>query len=311
MPLEIRYFDRPRRFCLAACLTLGLALPGIAAAEEVFAEVNGSQVTVDQYARALRNVARQTFYHGSPPENQLREFQREVADELVDRLLLQQEGIRRGLCAPPDRAALTDLEAGEACREALRNAVDAAIKTPDEAELEAFYSANTEAFTEPARRKVSLILLGVDPAAGQPAWEGARDKAEDLRERIEDGADFAELARRHSTAPSAENGGEMGYLHRGMLGQPIDEALAAMQPGELAGPVALLEGFAILRLDALEPSRQRPLAEVRERAVALWQREARARRWQALLDQLRADAQIEMDRGYLEPRGPETLTADS
>ena len=311
MPLAIPYFDRPHRFCLAACLTLGLALPGISAAEEVFAEVNGTQVTVDQSAQALRNVARQTFYHGSPPEKQLREFQREVADELIERLLLQQEGIRRGLCEPPDRAALNDLEAGEACREALRKAVDATVEAPSETELQAFYRANTEAFTEPARRKVSLILLGVDPAAGQPAWAAARDKAEDLRERIEDGADFAELARRHSTAPSAENGGEMGYLHRGMLGQPIDEALADMEPGELAGPVALLEGFAIVRLDALEPSRQRPLAEVRERAVALWQREERARRWAALVEQLRNDAQIEMDRGYLEPRGPDTLTADS
>jgi parvulin-like peptidyl-prolyl isomerase len=120
-----------------------------------------------------------------------------------------------------------------------------------------------------------------------------------LVRQLRQGADFAELARLHSQDASAEAGGDLGYLHRGMLGSTAEQALAPLAPGEVSEPVRLLEGIAIFALRERRTPRLSPLAEVRARAAELCRRERSDQARRALLARLRAGAHIEVpDPGY-------------
>src|SRR6185503_17229974 len=105
-----------------------------------------------------------------------------------------------------------------------------------------------------------IILLKVDPSSPQAKWDGARNEGAAIAKRLKGGADFKQLAKLHSAEGSAEGGGDMGYVHRGMLPESAQEAIDKLKPGEITEPVALLEGMAIFRLEQRKPPKLNALA---------------------------------------------------
>ena len=77
----------------------------------------------------------------------------------------------------------------------------------------------------------------------------SQGEAEQLLERIRQGEDFAALARQKSIDPSADAGGSLGHLDPSTLRFDLREALRSVAPGQLAGPVKIPTGYAILRSD--------------------------------------------------------------
>lgn len=290
-----------------------------AAGEAVFARVNGTLIGVAQYDAELALAYRSKFFHGKPPEGQLAQLRREVGDTLIERVLLLAEARRRGIEpeAEKTRAALAAFEAryGNDPRwqqdrdrllptltqsleeQNILERLEAAARVapePGEAELRAYYQAHPDAFTEPERLRLSLILLKVDPAASQDDRDKAGEEARAIRRRLDEGADFAALARERSGDMSAPNGGDMGYVHRGMLPEPVHARLDELAPGALSEPITLLEGFAILRLDERRPAQLRGFEESSQRAAELWRREREERQWRELKAALRRAATIEV-----------------
>ena len=94
----------------------------------------------------------------------------------------------------------------------------------------------------------------------------------------------------------------MGWMHRGTLPMPVQEALDKLKAGETAAdPVQVLEGVVILRLDAVEAEKLRTFGEVQERARALLQREQAEQAWKSFLAQLRQNAKVQIDESKLLP----------
>lgn len=294
---------------VAAAFILAAACHGAAAQEAgpAFAVVDGAVISVAQFEAALQNTVRQKFFHRDVPEARLREFEREVAQTLIERALAVAEGRRRGLGA--DREGIDRIvadydaryaqsaawqEKREALIASLRDELEErqilaqlrsamhAVGEPPEDELRAYYERNPGFFTEPERTRVAALVVKVSPAATKAQWEAAETQADAARRRMLASGDFSELK-------------DHGYLHQGMLPQAIAARLAAMAPGELAEPIRILEGFALVRLAERTPARAQSFDEARARAVQLWQRDAGARRWQALVDSLRRAATIRID----------------
>lgn len=285
----------------------------------LFARVGDQVITRQEYEQHVRQAFRQHFYHGRPPEDELEAVRQQVGDDLVTRVLLLQEAQRRGLS--PDKAAVQKTldsydqrYAASPNWQSQRETLLASLKTrlqeddvlaqfeqsvrrvapPSREQIKAFYAANPDKFTEPARQRVSVILLRVDPSAPKSAWEDARVEAQGLVMRLRRGADFAELARIHSGDRSSEQGGDMGYLHEGMLTEGAQTVVDGLDVGVVSDPVRVLEGMAIFRVEDRQPSRLRALDDVQSRARELWLRDQGDQAWMALKAQLRKGVPIQI-----------------
>lgn len=93
-----------------------------------------------------------------------------------------------------------------------------------------------ESVREGSHILVSVTEDGEETSEGEEALtdEEAKEKAEDLIQQLEDGADFAELATAESDDPgSAANNGSLGYVQRGQMVEPFENALFELEPGEM------------------------------------------------------------------------------
>lgn len=312
---------------LAGAMILSVNGPTAAATEDdaILARVDDIVITRQEFEREVYTAARQTFYHGRPPTgDEFIEFRKSVADDMIDRRLLLREAKRRKL--EPDqekidvRIASYEARYGETERwqsegaemvtvlrerfekEGLIDALEADVRSvsaPDEDALRRYYDANPDLFTEPARNRVSLILVGVPPSASPAMWQEAREEAARIGQRLDENVPFDELARAHSSDRTAEAGGDMGYLHEGTLSPSAELAIAELAIGEISEPVQVLEGMAIFKLTEQQPSRLRSFDDVKGRAEELWLRDKGEEEWNSLVAELRSDSDVDVDTDYL------------
>jgi peptidyl-prolyl cis-trans isomerase SurA len=76
----------------------------------------------------------------------------------------------------------------------------------------------------------------------------ARRRLESIRERLENKADFAQLARQFSEDGSNAKGGELGWLSPGDTVPEFERAMSALQPGQLSGPVQTPFGWHLIQV---------------------------------------------------------------
>lgn len=300
----------------------------------VFARVGEVSISQQAYDQAYAVAARNKFYHGKPPEQEVARLQREVGVALVNDVLLLKEARRRRL--QPDQAAIArEIEGYEARykgspmwqankatmlpplqrkleEHSVLDRLQAEVRKvpePSERQVEAYYAKHPEKFTEPEQVRLSVIMLKVDPSSPQAKWNGALDEGAAIARRLRQGADFAALAHLHSGDSSAEKGGDMGYLHRGMLPEPAQVAIDKLAPGAVSEPVALLEGVAVFRLADRKAAKLNPLAVVRQRAADLLKRDLSEQAWTDLLARLRRETPPVVDESRFLPLGTPVANA--
>jgi len=126
-----------------------------------------------------------------------------------------------------------------------------------EEQLREHYQANLERYTTPSRRRARHILV----EAGRQDSEA---RAKSAFERARAGEDFGALARELSDDPgSKEAGGDLGLAERGDFVAPFAEAVWAMQPGEIRGPVKSDFGWHVIKLEQIAGGSTRAFEEVR------------------------------------------------
>ena len=168
----------------------------------------------------------------------------------------------------------------------LEKSTRASVKA-DSKDAKAYFLKHPEKFTEPEKLRVSAILLKVDPSSPKEAWIKVDEEVQGLVKRLRGGADFAELARKHSADPSAKQGGDMGYLHEGMLPEGTQEVLSKLKPGETTDTLRLLEGIAVFRMTDRKPAQAHPFDEVKVRAQELAQRDQSEAAWNGFVADLK------------------------
>lgn len=78
----------------------------------------------------------------------------------------------------------------------------------------------------------------------------SEDKCAQLKTQIENGADFAEVARAHSRCPSGRDGGELGTFGRGAMVREFDQVVFSAPIGVVQGPVKTQFGYHLLEVTA-------------------------------------------------------------
>ena len=136
----------------------------------------------------------------------------------------------------------------------------------DEATLRSRFEQERARLAGPEQRLASHILVRVDAGADEATRKAAEEKARQLAAQAQaPGADFAALARANTEDPgSRESGGDLGWVERGMMVAPFEDALFSMQPGEVRGPVQTDFGWHVLQLRELKQGEQVEFEQVRE-----------------------------------------------
>lgn len=270
-------------FSSLLCLSL-LGSASIAhAAEElvldsIVAVVNDEAITESELQEEMQGMVAQLRERGTrlPPQEVL---QRQILERLIMRhlqlQLAERNGIRvddsslnaslRNIAAQQDTslAEMRDrMEADgfsfksfrEEIRDELilqriqRKAIGGKVNVT-EREIDNFLAVQNKQGTLGTEYRLLQILISVPDASTPEQLRDSFDKAKQVRERLDDGADFRELAIEFSEDKNALEGGDLGWLKSGEIPVQLADLLNQMSPGQLAGPLRSASGFHIFKLE--------------------------------------------------------------
>lgn len=145
-----------------------------------------------------------------------------------------------------------------------RDEVASSIEVSDQ-EIQQYYDDHKNEFGTEEERHAEHILITKNEGETE---EQAKARAEAALARVQGGEDFAKVAAEVSQDPgTAQQGGDLGWIGRGMLAGPFEDALFDMKAGEVRGPVKSDFGYHIIRLAEVRPGNVQPLAEVRDKVI--------------------------------------------
>lgn len=258
------------------------------------------------------------------------QLQSRVVDELLRRRLITQEIERRRIVIPSsdiddqteiaferilkqnnlteEQAAQILKEQGrtlESFKKELRQAVELNIKTerlrdavvgpiePTDQELSAYLEEHRDEYDTPEQVHARHILIRVPENASETEIAQAKKQIEDIKKEIENGADFAELAKKYSQdSGSAPNGGDLGFFQRGQMVQEFEDAAFALEPGQVSEPVRTQFGFHLIKVEEKKPAQHPELAQIRDRVLKDYVEAERDRRFNEFYNDLKARAKI-------------------
>jgi parvulin-like peptidyl-prolyl isomerase len=163
--------------------------------------------------------------------------------------------------------------------------------------VEAFWAAHRELFAVPELIRLSHIL--VRPGEDE-SDEEVIERCREIKIRLEEGADFAELAREISDGSSAVRGGDLGYFRREQVIPEFRSAAEELSVGEISDPIGTEYGYHLLLVSDFKPPREKTLEESREEAAALLLAEKRKTRFETVRDALAETASISKNRELIE-----------
>jgi len=184
-----------------------------------------------------------------------------VTDELISLELMRQEAIKQGLDESPEMEAEMKIMRARVLANALLSNFTESVDTSDEA-LQAEYEKQVAA-AQVSEFNASHILLE-DEA-----------KAKEIILELDDGADFAEAAKKYSTGPSGENGGDLGWFDQGAMVPEFSAATAELEVGKYSAvPVKTQFGYHIIKLADKRAKEPQPFESVKDQIRGAVMRES-------------------------------------
>ncbi|MFN0115411.1 MAG: peptidylprolyl isomerase [Paracoccaceae bacterium] len=239
----------------AAMLFAASALAALAeepTAATVVAKVNSTEITLGQMISVRESLPQKYL---TLPDDVLFKG---VLDQIIQQTVLAQKA--EGALTEAQRLELEQQRRGYLANVTLTAAVDAAVT--EEAVKKAY--DETYGSAAPASEfHAAHILVKTE------------DEAKKIKEDLDAGGDFAEIAKRSSGDPgSAQSGGDLGWFGAGIMVEPFEKAVTALKPGETSAPVETQFGFHIIRLIETRAAAALTLEEKRDEIVAGLQQKA-------------------------------------
>lgn len=221
-----------RTIALVSFLTLSITAQGtllstVHAAEDEVANINGSSISSDEFQKRMERLTREGQGNFDSPEGK-----EELLDILISREVLSQEGKRLGL----DKKKEVKERIDELTKEVMISEVVNQIATEKltDAEMKKFYNKNKADFKEV---RASHILVKTE------------EEAKEIKKKLDQGGDFAALAKEKSTDPgSAPRGGDLGFFTKDRMVKAFSDAAFSLKVNEVSKPVQSPFGFHIIKV---------------------------------------------------------------
>ena len=142
------------------------------------------------------------------------------------------------------------------------NEVPGGVQQPTQQEIEAYFNAHKSEYSVPEQAKSRHILIQVAPGADAKTDAAAKAKAEDILKQLQNGGNFADLAKKNSDDPgSKDTGGELGFAQRGHMVPEFDNAIFTQKIGDYK-IVKSQYGYHIVQVEERTAAHTQSLAEV-------------------------------------------------
>jgi peptidyl-prolyl cis-trans isomerase SurA len=285
--------------CAVACLCLpsvSRAQSNPVTVEQIVARVNNSIITMSDYQKELDGLPQevQQDCQGCLPDkvqSELRERQKNLLRDMIDQQLLIERAKDMDISVETDLvkrldevrkdnnlATLDDLQKavegqglnwddyktqlrdGLLTQEVIRREVGGRMDIGTD-EVKKYYDSHKQEFVRPEEVDLSDILLSTEGKSPEET-ASVHTRAEDIRNRVARGEDFAEIAKRYSEGPTAQQGGELGVYERGQLDPQIEAAVFKMEKGQITDVIQTKAGFDILRVNDHFDAGLQPLDKV-------------------------------------------------
>jgi peptidyl-prolyl cis-trans isomerase SurA len=269
---------------LLAAMTMALPSGTAAAAAEmvdrIVAVVNGDIIVLSELRQISRNYLDRMSdqFKVAGGDEQLREAERRILDQLIDEKLVNQEADRLAITFSErevdmavkdmqNRNKLNDAQFAAALaeegltmpkyREQLKSqmkkvrVIDQEIKSRiqvSKEEVDAYYEKHADDFNAEPEVRIQQIRLIIPPESSAGEVSRIQAQAESILAKIKGGEDFTSLVGLYSQDPTAQAGGDMGTFKRGELLPAIDEYAFSMKPGEVSPVIRTEGGFHIVKV---------------------------------------------------------------
>jgi peptidyl-prolyl cis-trans isomerase C len=167
------------------------------------------------------------------------------------------------------------------------------VKVSDD-EAKKFYDDNKDKFKTEESVRASHILIGVGEKASAEDKKKAKEKAEAIRKRLLAGEDFAAVAKKESTCPSAPQGGDLGFFSKGQMVPEFEKAAFALKPGEISDVVETKFGYHIIKVQEKKPAGTVSFDEAKKNIEQYLKGQKVQKGVNEYLEKLRKDAKIEI-----------------
>jgi peptidyl-prolyl cis-trans isomerase C len=181
---------------------------------------------------------------GIKPDREAAEARRRAVEERLGSAEYVARLRAENLTRPRHRRLIADTMLAE---EAHRRFVVEPSRVGDD-ELRAAFEADRERWQVPESLHLEHILLRVEPGASAEARAARALEAHEIVTQLRGGTSFADLAASHSQDMYRIKGGDLGWVHRGRLVEPLESAVWETATGAVVGPVWGAEGWHIARV---------------------------------------------------------------
>ncbi len=315
-----------RTIVAIAMLAILLSAPVLAPAEDKpdrqIALVNDTTVLRQDLDREMKLVSLRLSRQGQPIDAQgLKRYEGQLRETLINRALLLQQSQALGIDVNPILVskALDAFKAGFQNAEdytrslrgmgfteeemigqiknglVIKTLIDKEVidtLTVSDRQTRSFYEDNPDLFRRPEQVKASHILVQVPESADEARKAQAQAAIRALKQRIDNGEDFATLAMDHSACPSKAKGGDLGFFGREEMVAPFSEAAFALQPGQVSDVVTTRFGYHLIRVTERQAEEAMAYNDVKDAIATRLRQEQEEKRIAAYIEKLKEHADI-------------------
>lgn len=148
-------------------------------------------------------------------------------------------------------------------------------------EVSLFYAENNDMFKEEESVRAKHILVD------------SLEKCTEIEKEIAAGLSFEDAAKKHSSCPSSQNGGDLGSFTRGKMVPEFEEAAFKLNVGEISGPVQTQFGYHIIKTEEKSEPKVKPLGEVKDSIKDNLLQEKQNKKYMELTEELKIKHNVE------------------
>lgn len=163
-----------------------------------------------------------------------------------------------------------------------------------EEEIRAYYDSHPEIYGGKVRYRLRNILMRASNFSGDAGKQSVQEQMQQIRSRVEAGESFADLARRFSQGPAADDGGNIGEFAEETLSPQIRAALDGLDPGQTSAILDTDQGLQLFYVEAINPVDAKPLESVREEIHQKLFTEVVDKKFDSWLENLRSQSHIKI-----------------